>query len=604
MKEQNFSRRAFLLSSATSFAATLNWLESPLAWGAKKKKVPTTAGPKPLSRQDWPLAIVPDHLGVDRGYCCFTDEFGRLAVVDMRKPGDPRTPATVVAELNGLGHKVIDFKVVMGRGFGLVSRGSDSGDTQLVLVCINLTPMTEPVISASLVLDKFVDVSCLSANGSYVCVAGTSLNSENMVAIFSAQRHGKDSELSLIGNWTAAFPVIALDLQERNLAVLEQSNFEYVSLVDPRTPQTRGSVKLDGDFKALSRIKDLAMVIGTANGESAEGKSEAKASAQPDTKQAPFCQAVSIALESTPRVVSQVPLHSFTSVLDCTVTKDRFLLLGEVGSDRALMSVSFDKAHQIHAGEISQLPKQNIGYGSHSSIVASNKNAYIASGWAGIEVVANTGTTWTSIYNYSIPRLPAFGIASWGNRAVIAGSDLKLYDIGEPGRPTLMSTSNVSNPLRSMVGAGSYVLCLTRDSVNLRKMDSLDTPVGACKLVGVQICYDSAQKKGYVLSEQAKKTTITKLKVYSNEVAPESTFEVPGKFSKASALNGSIALAGLNDISLYTVGTTADLIAVRHFENLAIRDICLREDDIVACAVDQNSKGFLLILSRDQKICA
>ena len=274
---------------------------------------------------------MPDHLGVDRGYRCFTDEFGRLAVVDMRKPGDPRTPTTVVAELNGLGRKVIDFKVVMGRGFRLVSRGSDSGDTQLVLVCINLTPMTEPVISASLVLDKFVDVSCLSAKGSYVCVAGTSLNSENMVAVYSAQRHGKESELSLIGNWTAAFPVIALDLQDRNLAVLEQSNFEYVSMVDPRTPQTRGSVKLDGDFKALSRIKDLAIVIGTASGESTDGKSETKASAQSDTKQAPFCQAVSIALDATPRVVSQIPLSSFTNVLDCTVTKDRFLILGEVG---------------------------------------------------------------------------------------------------------------------------------------------------------------------------------------------------------------------------------------------------------------------------------
>ncbi len=157
------SRRSFLLNTA-GFLTALNWVVEPQnAFAAKRGKAPAASGPHPLSRQDWPPAIVPDHIGVDRGYCCFTDEFGRLAVLDLRKPDDPKYPPHVVAELNGLGKKVIDFHVVAGRGYGAVLKALDSGDTQLTLICVNLTPATSPEVVGQISLDKFVEVSCLSA---------------------------------------------------------------------------------------------------------------------------------------------------------------------------------------------------------------------------------------------------------------------------------------------------------------------------------------------------------------------------------------------------------------------------------------------------------
>lgn len=589
MRLPNYSRRAFLLNSVSSLTATIAWLASPGAWSAKHKKgLPEPAGPHALARQEWPPAIVPDHIGVDRGYCSFTDEFGRLAVVDMRKPGDLRTPPHVVAELNGLGKKVLDFKIGTGRGYGVVVRGPEGGDTQLVLICVSLMPVNEPAIIADLVLDRFVEVTSMSVNGELICIGGTTISGENMVAVYAAQRHGRQSELSLLSNWTATTPIIALDLQDRNLAVLETSNLEYVSLVDPRTPQTKGAVKLDGDYKTMTRFRDLALVIGTASGEG-------------DGKQPGRCSAQSIALEPAPHAVSQLALSPLTNVFDACAQKDHFLVLGEENGERCLMSLSFDKTRQVHKGEIARLPRQNVGYGARSSIVASNKTAYIASGWAGIEIVANTGGSWSEVCNYSIPRLPASGIAAWGNKVVIAGSDLKLYDIAVPGKPVLVSTSSINNPARAIVGAGSYVLCLTKDSVNLRHMDNLDQTITACKLTGQQICYDPLGKKGYVLNEAGKKTMLIRLKVYSNEVAIENNYELPGTFTRASSLNSAIAVAGLNDISLYSLGNTADLSGSRHFENLAIRDIALRENDIVASAVDQKSKGFLLVLSRGEK---
>jgi hypothetical protein len=132
-------------------------------------------------------------------------------------------------------------------------------------------------------------------------------------------------------------------------------------------------------------------------------------------------------------------------------------------------------------------------------------------------------------------------------------------------------------------------------------MDSLENVAASLAIGGQQICYDQTEKKAYVLNQQTKRTLLSKLKVYSNDVSTETTFDLPLNFVKAAPLGGKLAVCGLNDVSLYNLGSSAELIGTRHFENLAIRDIALRENCIVASAVDQRSKGFLLILSREQK---
>ena len=589
MTEGRFSRRYFLLSSMFGFAGTLGWLQSPAGW-AKKGAKGATSGPRLLARQDWPPAIVPDHMGVDRGYCCFTDEFGRLVVVDLRKPGDEKHPPHVVAELNGLGKKVIDFTVVSGRGYGVVLKGSESSDTQLTLICVNLQPITDPVVIGQAPLDKFNEVSCLTANNNIICVAGTSFNGENIVAIYQVQPRGRTAEPTLVSTWSAQNPIVDMDIQDRNLCVLEPSQLDYINLVTPSVPQLRGSVNLDGDFKVIARFKDAVLVAGTTFSD----KENAASSGQ--------CVAKCISLEPTPRVISQTGLDPIASVLDACALKDKFMVLGDGSNDRFIASLPYDKTRQLSRKQVVALPKEKGGaYGAHASVLLSNKTAYIASGWAGVQVMTQSGDTWTPTYTYTIPRLPASGIATWGDRVVIAGSDLKLYDISTPEKLTLVTTAALTSTVRSIVGAGSYVVCLTKEQMTLRKMDNLANPVASTPALGQQVCYDKVEQRAYVLRDQTKTTSVTKYKLYSNDIVSEKTFDIPGSFVRGAANGGYLAVCGLNDISLFGLTEKADLIGTRHFENLAIRDIALLDNVIAASAVDQRSKGFLLLLSKDQK---
>jgi hypothetical protein len=586
MTEGHVSRRYFLLSSILGVAGTAMWVPTP-AWA---KKTGVAAGPHPIATQEWPPAIVPDHMGVDRGYCCFTDEFGRLAVVDLRRPADAKHPPHVVAELNGLGKKVIDFKVVPGRGYGAVLKGTDGSDEQLTLICINLQPITDPVVIGQVPLDKFNEVTCLTANNNLVCVAGTSFGGENLLAIYQVQPHGRAAEPSLAATWTARNPIVDLDLQDRNLAILESGQLDYLSLVTPSVPEEKGTVNLDGDFKALARFRDVVLVTGTAGGDkdnpSVSGDSIAKC----------------ISLVPTPKVVSKMALDPITSVLDTCALKDRFIVLGDGASERYIASLPFDKLHQLSSKQVVALPKdKGNAYGQQASVLVSGKSAYIASGWAGVQVMSQAGDSWTPTYTYTIPRLPASGIATWADKVVIAGSDLKLYDISQPQKLALTTTASLPSTVRSIVGAGSYVVCLSKDQMTLRKMENLATPVATVPIVGQQVCYDKIDQRAYVLHDQTKTTSVTKFKLYSNDILCEKTFNVPGSFARGSANGGFLALCGLNDITLFGLSDKADPIGTRHFENLAIRDIVLLDQVIAAAAVDQKSKGFLLLLSKDQK---
>ncbi|HEY9778282.1 MAG TPA: hypothetical protein V6C81_31255 [Planktothrix sp.] len=578
MTDGRLSRRFFLLSSLASAAGS--YWSAPVAWASKH--APLASGPRPLARQDWAPAIVPDHIGVDRGYCIFTDEFGRLAVVDMRKPDNPKSPPHVVGELSGLGKKVVDFKVVPGRGYGVVAKSNDSQDAELALICVQLTAPADPAVVGQTALDKFSEVSSLTVAGDTVCVGGTSFSGDNFVAIYGVPKKGRQVEPVMYSSWTAETPIVAIDLQDRVLAVLEQSKLTLVNLLDPRSPQVKQSINLDGDCKALARFKDTALVVGTAGGGA--------------------CMAKTVALGGQPHVISDIPLDPIATVLDAAALKDRFVVLGEGSSDRYVASLPFDKTHRIIGQQISPLPKEKSGgFGLKSSIVLSGKFAYVASGWTGVQILSYNGSDWDPVFKYTIPRLPASSIATWGDRVVLAGSDLKLYDIAQPERPSLVTTATLTSAVRSIVGAGSYVICLAHDAISLRKMDSLETVVASSPVVGQELCFDTIDQKAYVVHDDPKKTVLTRFKVYSNDIAKEQTFELPGSFSRVSAHAGSIAASGINDITLFALTQSADAVGTRHFENLGIRDVCLLDDFIVATAVDQRSKGFLLILSKDQK---
>ncbi|HEY9758505.1 MAG TPA: hypothetical protein V6C97_25290, partial [Oculatellaceae cyanobacterium] len=208
------SRRTFLVGGlASGLAISLDPFAISPSW-AKKHAATTASGPHVVAKDDWPPPIAPSQIGVtDKNLCCFTDEFGRLALMDFRpKKGKP---IQLLGKLNGLGRKVLDFRVSGNKAYALVSAETDSGDSQLMLVGINLA--TTPQIVSRTILDKFNEVTCVASSPQLVCVAGTSINGEQTIALYSEARSGRATEPTYQANFPVAAPVLKLEILNRTL---------------------------------------------------------------------------------------------------------------------------------------------------------------------------------------------------------------------------------------------------------------------------------------------------------------------------------------------------------------------------------------------------
>ncbi len=132
-------------------------------------------------------------------------------------------------------------------------------------------------------------------------------------------------------------------------------------------------------------------------------------------------------------------------------------------------------------------------------------------------------------------------------------------------------------------------------------MDKLSEVAATLKTQGVQLCYDSVAQKAFVITEQDKKSIAQRLKVYSNKLEVEKTIDLPKGVHRAIAQGGYMLCSSLNDLYLYGCAENVEQISTRHFENLAPRDFALTDEYVIATFVDQQSKGFMLVLSKDQK---
>jgi hypothetical protein len=583
------SRRAFLVGGLAVSVEAMLWHP---AWAKHKQAGGAKQGPHLLAREDWPPAIAPAQIGVtDRGICCFTDEFGRLALIDFRK-ADATKPAHVLGELGGFAKKVIEFRVIGSRAYVIATTDTASQEPQLALFTISLTNPTQPSVVSKMLLEKFSEATSVTAGGGLVCVGGTSNSGEQMVVIYAEPKGKGSSDLSFLAAFSAEMPVTKLDLQNRNLLILETkdtSQLQYVSLLDPRSPDLKKTLPLDGDFTSMARLGDVALVAGSFE--------------IANKKQSGTNIAVkSISLAPIPHVVSQMPLDPLTSVCDTAAAKGHFLVLGDSDQETALVSMTFDKMGVLSRTREMDHPQLKARMGQSCRIAVKDKSAYIATGWAGVQVLGFGSNGWAPVYEYTIPRYAASSIAAWKNMLVLAGSDMKLYDISQADKPVLVSTTEQVGNTRNIVGAGSYVLCLYKDSLTLRKMEKLNDVVATLKIDGISVCFDPIKQRAYVLQGNGdKKSKVTKIQAYSNSLVAENTFDLPTGYTRAVANDGFLAVASLNDLGLYKIGDQCEEVGIRHFENYAIRDIALTKDYILVTAVDQRSKGFFLVLSKDQK---
>lgn len=587
------SRRSFLLGTLLGLAGSLETVNPRNAW-SKQGKVAINAGPRPLSRQDWPPAILPDYIGlIEKGYCCFSDETGRMSIVDLRKPDSVKNQPRIIAELTSIGKKVVDFATSRERGYAIVITPNEQGDPQYMLVVLSFVPLQTPNVVSRLPLEKFSEATCVATSQDIICIGGLSKNQEHLVCIYRASsRQGRNPDATFLSSFTTELPIVRMDLQDKSLVVLENgrnvqgatvSQVDCVSLVNPASPELKKSLKTEGEYRCLARFRDSLLIAGSAH------------------SGATACEAKSISLGPIPHIVSTITLEPLNNVLDASAQKGRFVVLGDGIPGRAVISLTYDKALNLTREQALDLSKQKGAYGPRGRIAIKDRTAYIASGWAGVQVLTSTRDGWAPSYIYTIPRMPVGSLATWGNMLVLAASSLQLYDISRPTKPSLVDSAELESSIKSMAGAGSYVICLGKDAVTLRQMEKLQEPVTSIKMIGQQLCFDQVRQSAYVLQDENNRTVIHQLKVYSDNLVKENSFELSNKFARVTSHGGYLLAGGLNEIALYGVTDKLELVGSRHFENLAVRDLAIDENNIFVTAVDRASKGFLLILSKNQK---
>src|SRR5262249_14990909 len=396
--------------------------------------------------------------------------------------------------------------------------------------------------------------TCLAASQDLIVVGGSATNGNNLVSIY---RRGKSAQPGLIATFTVEQPIVRMDLQDRYLAILgglRNSQIDYVNLYYPQAPQIRKTLKLNGDFPTMARLRQNLFVAGQSVGSQ---EYEVKA----------------ILLEPAPHPVNSNLLGSVTGVLDTAVQKDRVLVVCERGSERLLSTFTFDKTLDLTPEQTLVLPGGKTTDSQSLQLTVRDKCGFIAAGWKGVEVLAQDKLGWRHTFTYSIPRMPASGLASWDDVVVLAGADLNVYNVARPEKPSLILTAEPGSTVKSIAGAGSFFLCLAQNLLTLRKMSNPNEIVGSLNINGEHMCYDSKRQKAYVLAASDRRTVVTPIKVYSNSLVAEKPVDLSGSYRRAAADDGRLVLRGLNDVAFYEMGTTAQPLGKRHFDSLAIRDV-------------------------------
>jgi hypothetical protein len=569
-----------MLSRRTFLAASLGLLMQPLDVLAKKKAELKTLGPHTLSKQEWPPSIAPDFIAaVDKTYTLLADQTGRLAIVDLHREEGPQ----VIGELTGIGRKVIDLTVSQHRAYALASQET-AGELQFVIVTISIMPSSEPTVLSRVPVPYLTEPAAIAAFADIVAVGGVGAGGENQVLLFNlSPKKRPDEDNGPIATINVQQPVSRMDFQDRLLVVLEGANdasmIETFQMFNPRDPQRLKPLKLDGRYEVMARSHDLLLVAGAGT----DGKRDAKM----------------VALRPAPHLVARAILP-LTDVMDIAVQKGQFLLLGEQANRLAVVPIAAGKNGALAAGQVMVLPAGAHGGGAKSRLAAREKEAYIASDSGSVQVLNVRKDGWQYLYSHIIPRLPVASVAISGNRAVLAGADIKVYDISQPQRPLLLAGAEPGSAIRAVAIAGEYIVCLSRDGLSLRKIERPNDSVANLKLTGQALAYDQAQRKVYVLSVGNKSTTVTPVRV-SAILAAEPAQTLPAVYKNASASNGKLLVSALNDLALYDM-SNGNQLGVRQFPNLAVRDIELAGSTGYLTAVDAASHGFLLTINAERPV--
>lgn len=555
----------------------------------KKPKQITITGPHSLSKEAWPPAIVPDYVDLDKkGYLCFSDQFGRFSIVDLRKAGSAKNPPRVLAELTGIGKRVVALKIgkQQSYAYALMKEPAEGPEAKFYIVAIDLMKPESPSVVSKTVLDKHDEADLLVADKDVLFVSGRSRTGEHLVAIYSAPgKRGR--EANYISSISTKLPVVAMDYSKRELILVQDNGMNTqlgcYNMSQMSSPQQTHSLDVKGCYSQMTRLGDTLILAGASDQSGGQ------------------LQATTIAMKPAPHAVSTLPIDEQEKILSTTAQKGEYLALTKSDKGKlVLTTLAVDKLNNLTKSQSVEIPVAKASSVEKASMVVNGKEMYIASGWSGVQVLNNTAGQWSIAYNYKIPRLAAAGIATWGTQVVLVGAELMLYDIADPEHPRLVTSSPLSTSVRSMVGAGSFILCLEKEAVTLRKMAQLDKMVASAKVPEKcrTLTFDKSQHKAYVADAMGKLTRLYPIKVFSDSLEAQKSIDLPGNFTAIESVNGLMLGADIHEVALFSVDAQVKEIGRRKFDNLAIRDICIAEDNLLATAVDQNSRGFLIVMTK------
>lgn len=575
MKQLDLSRRSFMRMAL--FLGVLG--SSVLPAPARKARLPKdelVAQGRILARIDWPPSLIPSYVGpCDRDDVFVADDQGRLAVVNPRYADAAR----VLGELSGFGKKVICMASTQHRAFAIV-QNDDFAEPPYSLVTLSLTPASEPSIMSRAPLGDFSEPLYVSCNNDIVVVAGYGRNRENLLLFFNAGRK-RSGEPAQYASLTTEQSVVSMVMDERHLFVLagpDGSEVLQISVQGQKPPELLSSLNLGGAYQLLAKNREVVV----AGGVTLERKAVVKV----------------LTVKPKIALLREIVLPGVTDLLDLAVLKGQLLFLGLAGEMPTFLPATYDKKMQITFAEPVALPGNKRALLPRSRMSAKEKDVYIISD-SGMQVLARQKAGWSLLHDHIVPRLPASNVVLSSGMAVLAGADLKAYDLSNPHRPVLSASADLPVAARGLASVGRSILVLTRDDLSLRPAENPSSIFSSLKCGGMALAYDEDQSRVIVVTPADNNTLVSVVRASEDLITLEKQEKIAGRYYMVAAAAGLVALASLNEVAMFSA--EQGILYSRNFSNLAIRDLKFLSGRLLLACIDKSLQGSFLVLNPDKQ---
>ncbi len=623
-----WSRREFIFSTLSGLSLWANLSQDAVALSRRQRIFSRHSEPNLVVGEYWSPAIAGDFIGVfDGDLCCILDEFGRLVTANILPTALRSRVFPILGRVDNLGSKVFDFQVLPRLAVALVwnqtggpvdnpiaeqnRRGgasparlhrrarvhkpinaTETGEEtapqegQFGLTVVNLSSATAPHIVSTISLPDYSELHTFALDRSFICLGGIDANGKDKVSIYRF-KDGRKPQLEILSSFRASAPIKDIVMAEKNLLIMHDTPTCKVSLVDLSNvwhPQIVRTVEVPGEDNQLICYGNHFALSQSEESSCAVKIGEVKA---------------------FPEALCTTHVDALQSIDSMAMNEQILMVLGNSKDESAVIPFAIDSNHRLSERKKIGLGRQIDSEEMADKLVLGKNNAFVSSGWDGVQVLSvSRSGAWSASARFSVPKLPVAGLVAWSNYLILAGTDLRLYDLSRPEQPKLLNVSILPSTLKEMVLAGSYILCLDKNGVTLRKAEDPQEILANLKISAKQLSFDMQTKKAYLIkdadkrdNDQHQSTQLLQVNVYSNNIEPGKLFNIADEAYCSSAYAGYVLIGSLNGLSLYKPDQDVELICKREFKDLAWREIILRDENIFATAVDHNANGFFLTMS-------